>query len=81
MQTGSMSKPSRVARQVESVPLRRLGTVADIGAVCAFLAADESAWITGETIQVTGGSRIPVGYLTYMHHVTQQLAEGATPST
>lgn len=78
---GSMSKPSRVARQVESVPLRRLGTVADIGAVCAFLAADESAWITGETIQVTGGSRIPVGYLTYMHHVTQQLAEGATPST
>jgi NAD(P)-dependent dehydrogenase (short-subunit alcohol dehydrogenase family) len=70
---GSMSRPSRVARQVESVPLRRLGTVDDIGAVCAFLASDEAGWITGETIQVTGGSRIPVGYLTYMHHITEQL--------
>ncbi len=71
---GSMSKPSRRARQVASVPMRRLGTVDDIGAVCAFLASDEAAWTTGETIQVTGGSRIPVGYLTYMHHITEQLA-------
>jgi hypothetical protein len=36
--------------------------------------ADEAARITGETIQVTGGSRIPAGYLTYMQHITQQLA-------
>jgi NAD(P)-dependent dehydrogenase (short-subunit alcohol dehydrogenase family) len=79
---GSMSKPSRVARQVATVPLRRLGTVDDIGAVCAFLASDEASWTTGETIQVTGGSRIPVGYLTYMHHITQQLAaeRGADPA-
>ena len=73
---GSMSKPSRVARQIESVPLRRLGTVDDIGAVCAFLAADEAGWVTGETIQVTGGSRIPVGYLTYMYRITEQLRDG-----
>jgi NAD(P)-dependent dehydrogenase (short-subunit alcohol dehydrogenase family) len=72
--SGSMSRPSRVARQIETIPLRRLGKVQDIGAVCAFLASDEAAWISGETIQVTGGSRIPVGYLTYMHHITQQLA-------
>jgi NAD(P)-dependent dehydrogenase (short-subunit alcohol dehydrogenase family) len=72
--SGSMSKPSRVARQIETVPLRRLGEVQDIGAICAFLASDESAWISGETIQVTGGSRIPVGYLSYMHHITEQLA-------
>jgi len=71
--TGSMSKPSRVARQIESVPLRRLGTVDDIGAACAFLASDEAGWITGETIQITGGSRIPVGYLTYMHKITEEL--------
>jgi NAD(P)-dependent dehydrogenase (short-subunit alcohol dehydrogenase family) len=71
---GTLSRPSRIARQVETVPLRRLGTVDDIGAVCAFLASDEAAWLTGETIQVHGGSRIPVGYLTYMHHITQQLA-------
>jgi NAD(P)-dependent dehydrogenase (short-subunit alcohol dehydrogenase family) len=76
---GSMSRPSRVARQVESVPLRRLGTVDDIGATCAFLASDEASWLTGETIQVHGGSRIPVGYLTYMHHITQQLAAAGPP--
>jgi 3-oxoacyl-[acyl-carrier protein] reductase len=76
---GSMSRPSRVARQVATVPLRRLGTVDDIGGICAFLASDESAWITGETIQVTGGSRIPVGYLTYMHHITTQLEGAAGP--
>jgi NAD(P)-dependent dehydrogenase (short-subunit alcohol dehydrogenase family) len=66
---GAMSRPSRVARQVETVPLRRLGTPDDIGALCAFLASDDAAWITGETIQVTGGSRIPVGLLTYLHRM------------
>ena len=71
---GSMSRESRRRRQVETIPLRRLGTVDDIGATCVFLVFDEAAWITGETIHVTGGSRIPVGYLTYMHHVTEQLA-------
>lgn len=74
--SGSMSKPSRVARQIEAVPLRRLGTVDDIGAACAFLASEEAGWLTGETIQITGGSRIPVGYLTYMHKVTEQLKAG-----
>ena len=66
---------SRVARQVAMVPMRRLGTPDDIGAVCVFLASDEAGWLTGEVIQVTGGSRIPVGYLTYMHHITELLAE------
>jgi len=77
---GSMASPSRVARQVATVPLRRLGTVDDIGALCAFLASDEAGWITGETIQVHGGSRIPVGYLTYLHHITEQL-RAAEPTT
>jgi 3-oxoacyl-[acyl-carrier protein] reductase len=70
----TLSRESRRRRQIETVPLRRLGTVDDIGAVCVFLASDEAAWITGDTIQVTGGSRIPVGYLTFMHHITEQLA-------
>lgn len=75
MATGSMSRPSRRQRQIDSIPLRRLGTVEDIAWLCAFLASDEAGWITGETIHVTGGSRISIGYLTFMHHVTQQLAE------
>ena len=77
---GTLGRPSRVARQVSTIPLRRLGHVDDIGAICAFLASDEAGWITGETIQVTGGSRIPIGYLTYMHHITEQLAEASDSS-
>jgi NAD(P)-dependent dehydrogenase (short-subunit alcohol dehydrogenase family) len=74
MTSGSMSTPSRRQRQIDTVPLRRLGTVEDIAYLCVFLASDEAGWITGETIQVTGGSRISVGYLTYMYHVTKRLA-------
>ena len=70
-----MSRPSRIRRQIETIPLRRLGTVEDAGALCVFLASDEASWITGETIQLTGGSRIPVGLLTYLHHVDQRMAE------
>jgi NAD(P)-dependent dehydrogenase (short-subunit alcohol dehydrogenase family) len=74
MTSGSMSTPSRRQRQIDTVPLRRLGTIQDVAYLCVFLASDEAGWITGETIQVTGGSRITVGYLTYMHHVTERLA-------
>jgi 3-oxoacyl-[acyl-carrier protein] reductase len=75
----AMDRPSRRRRQVETIPLRRLGTVQDIGWLCVYLASDEAAWLTGEVIQVTGGSRIPVGYLTYLHHVNQRL--GGPPDT
>lgn len=74
MASGSMSSLSRRQRQIDAVPLRRLGTVEDVAAACVFLASDEAGWITGETIQVTGGSRITVGYLSYLHHVTERLA-------
>ena len=81
LESGSMQTEGRRRRQIESVPLRRLGRVEDIGPLCVFLASDESSWITGDVIQVTGGSRIPVGYLTYMYRVTQQLAENeASPN-
>jgi len=74
MASGSMSSPGRRQRQIDAVPLRRLGTVEDVAAACVFLASDEAGWITGETMQVTGGSRITVGYLSYLHHVTERLA-------
>jgi NAD(P)-dependent dehydrogenase (short-subunit alcohol dehydrogenase family) len=59
---------SRRRRQVETVPLQRLGTPDDIGPLCVYLAADESSWQTGTVTHVNGGSPIPVGYLTYLHH-------------
>jgi NAD(P)-dependent dehydrogenase (short-subunit alcohol dehydrogenase family) len=60
--------PSRRYRQIQTVPLQRLGTPDDVGPLCVYFAADESSWVTGSVVQVTGGSPVPVGYLTYLHH-------------
>ena len=37
------------------IPMGRLGTPTDLGAVALFLAYDASAWITGQTLAVAGG--------------------------
>eukprot|EP00066_Takifugu_rubripes_P026410 XP_011615676.1 PREDICTED: estradiol 17-beta-dehydrogenase 8 [Takifugu rubripes] len=37
------------------VPLGRMGEPADVADVCAFLASDDSRYITGANIEVTGG--------------------------
>lgn len=45
-----------VRRQMaESIPVGRLGTAEDFGALCAFLASDRAAYITGQNICVDGG--------------------------
>ena len=38
-------------------PLGRIGTPADIAKVVAFLASDDSGWLTGEIIVASGGLR------------------------
>ena len=42
-----------------SVPLKRLGTVDDIGYAALFLASKEAGYITGQTIIVDGGQILP----------------------
>ena len=42
-----------------SIPLKRLGNVADIGNAALFFASDEASYITGQTIIVDGGQIIP----------------------
>jgi 3-oxoacyl-[acyl-carrier protein] reductase len=42
-----------------SIPLKKLGTVEDIGYAALFLASKEAAYITGQTIIVDGGQILP----------------------
>lgn len=42
---------------VAMTPLGRMGTPEDIAKVVAFLASDDSAWLTGEVILASGGLR------------------------
>jgi 3-oxoacyl-[acyl-carrier protein] reductase len=42
-----------------SIPLKRLGTVEDIGYTALFLASREAGYITGQTIIVDGGQILP----------------------
>ena len=43
-------------RSRSRVPMGRLGTVDEIAALAAFLASDESSWITGQAIAIDGGA-------------------------
>jgi 3-oxoacyl-[acyl-carrier protein] reductase len=47
--------PDLFARLVETVPLGRAGSNADVAGVVAFLASPAAAYITGEVIHVNGG--------------------------
>ena len=40
---------------VPKIPLRRLGTAADVANAVAFLASEEAGFITGETLDLSGG--------------------------
>jgi 3-oxoacyl-[acyl-carrier protein] reductase len=42
-------------QMVERTPLGRMGQPDDIGPVAVFLASDDSHWVTGETLAVSGG--------------------------
>lgn len=44
-----------LGREAERTPLRRLGRPEEIAAVVAWLASDESSFVTGETINASGG--------------------------
>lgn len=49
---------SDMRKQVEAqTPLGRIGQPSDIAGAAVFLASQDSAWITGETFRISGGSR------------------------
>jgi len=40
---------------IESIPLKRAGSVGDVSELCLFLASDKASYITGQVINVDGG--------------------------
>lgn len=51
-----MPDPSVTASLAKTIPVGRTGTPLDIAAACVWLASDEASWVTGQTIQINGGS-------------------------
>jgi 2-deoxy-D-gluconate 3-dehydrogenase len=52
----SLQKREKQAR--ETIPLRRLGKLREVGLLTLYLASDASSYITGQTIAIDGGSTI-----------------------
>ena len=50
-----MSNKGELDALLRNIPLGRMGTVADVAALAAFLASDEAAYITGSTYVIDGG--------------------------
>ncbi|MFB7280638.1 3-oxoacyl-ACP reductase FabG [Streptomyces hydrogenans] len=46
-------------RMAASIPLGRLGETTDVAHAVAFLASDEAAFITGQTLTIDGGQTVP----------------------
>jgi len=43
------------AQILGTIPTGRLGSGADVAAACVYLASDEAAYVTGQTLHVNGG--------------------------
>ena len=52
--TDALSEAQR-ARILAQIPAGRLGQVQEVAAACVFLASEESAYVTGQTLHVNGG--------------------------
>jgi 3-oxoacyl-[acyl-carrier protein] reductase len=51
--------PDYIASMEASIPMKRLGSVADIANTALFFASEEAAYITGQTMVIDGGQVLP----------------------
>jgi NADP-dependent 3-hydroxy acid dehydrogenase YdfG len=57
MHSGGIMGSDFEKTMVASTPLGRIGQPDDIARIAVFLASDDSAWLTGERLAVSGGYR------------------------
>lgn len=50
---------SVLTEMATAIPMRRLADPAEVGELAAFLASDESRYLTGAQIVIDGGSTLP----------------------
>ncbi len=57
---GLMERPGAdrtVTQSMEKqIPVKRLGTPEDVGYLCTYLSSNEASWMTGQTLEINGGS-------------------------
>lgn len=58
-ESNSANPESVVEGIAKGIPMKRLGTIEELGNLAAFLASDESSYITGQGIVIDGGSTLP----------------------
>lgn len=52
--------PASVVKGItDGIPMKRLGTIEELGELAAFLASDEASYITGQSFVIDGGSTLP----------------------
>ncbi len=57
--TNAQNPESVVNEIAEGIPMKRLGTIEELGHLALFLASDESSYITGQGFVIDGGSTLP----------------------
>ena len=57
-QMQNRDRDEMLAEHIEGIPMKRLGTAEDIGAMAAFLASDDAQFTTGASLNLTGGEQV-----------------------
>ncbi|HPX35671.1 MAG TPA: SDR family NAD(P)-dependent oxidoreductase [Mycobacterium sp.] len=71
---GAMAIPGVVEDYVENTALGRTGTPEDIAAAVAFLCSPQSAWLTGEVLDLNGGAHLK-RYPNIHQHLTKLMGQ------